>query len=37
MPLVAMLVVPAAPTSAWSSSPTVSSMLTALRTVVLLL
>ena len=37
MPLVAMPVVPAAPTSAWSSCPTVSPMLTALRTVVLLL
>ena len=37
MPLVAMPVAPAAPTSAWSSFPTVSPMLTALRTVVLLL
>ena len=37
MPLVAMPVVPAAPTSAWSFFPTVSPMLTALRTVVLLL
>ena len=37
MPCVAMPVVPAAPTSARSSSPTVSPMLTALRTVVLLL
>src|SRR4029453_14888631 len=36
-PLVAMPVVPAAPTSAWSSFPTVSPMLMALRTVVLLL
>ena len=35
--LVAMPVVPAAPTSAWSSFPTASPMLTALRTVVLLL
>jgi len=37
MPLVAMPIVPAAPTSVWSSFPTVSPMLTALRTVVLLL
>jgi len=37
MPLVAMPVVPAAPTSAWSFFPTVSPLLTALRTVVLLL
>jgi hypothetical protein len=37
MPLVTMPVVPAAPTSARSSSSTVSPMLTALRTVVLLL
>ena len=37
MPLVAMPVVPAAPTSAWPFFPTVSPMLTALRTVVLLL
>jgi hypothetical protein len=37
MPLVAMPVVPAAPMSAWSSFLTVSPMLTALRTVVLLL
>jgi hypothetical protein len=36
-PLVAMTVVPAAPTSAWSFFPTVSPMLTVLRTVVLLL
>jgi hypothetical protein len=37
MPLVAMPVVPAAPMSAWSSYPTVSPILTTLRTVVLLL
>ena len=37
MPLVAMPVVPAASTSAWPFFPTISPMLTALRTVVLLL
>jgi hypothetical protein len=37
MPLVTMLVVPAAPTCAWASFPTVSPMLTEIRTVVLLL
>lgn len=37
MPLVATPAVPAVPTSAWPSCPTVSPMLTTLRTVVLLL
>lgn len=37
MPLVAIPVISVAPTSAWSSFLTVSSMLTTLRTVVLLL
>jgi hypothetical protein len=36
-PLVSMTVVPTAPTSAWAFFPTVSPMLTVLRTVVLLL
>jgi hypothetical protein len=37
VPLVAMPVVPAVPTSAWAFFPTISPMLTSLRTVVLLL